>query len=136
MAKLDDSKRLILFFDGECHLCNGVVDSLIQKDKNRKLLFASLQGETAAQLLAKQDRESLDTVILFDSGKIAKRSTAVIEVVAALGGAYQLILLSYVVPRFVRDLIYQWIAKNRYTWFGKKEICRIPTPQEREYLLP
>ena len=128
--------RNIVFFDGECHLCNGFVDALITRDPAHRLQFASLQGETAQALLAPEDRVQLDTVIYFEAGEIYRRSTAVLKVLSKLGGPYVLFNLLRIVPGFLRDFIYQGVAKNRYAWFGQREFCRIPQPEERAYLLP
>lgn len=129
-------RRDIVFFDGDCHLCNGFVDALITRDKHRRLLFAPLQGETAKQTLSIPDRDNLDTVVYFESGRLFRRSTAALKILFRLGGFYRLCVLGLFVPLFLRDGVYNWIAKNRYSWFGKRDFCRIATAEERAYLLP
>ena len=128
----------VLFFDGYCNLCNNTVDSLVRWDKNAILKFASLQGETAAKLLPQSARQGAEpeTVIYLRDGKIYDRSTAILLVLKDIGGIYALSGLFFVVPKFLRDLVYRFIARIRYKVFGKRESCRIPTPEERSRFLP
>lgn len=132
----DLKNRNIIFFDGVCHLCNAFVDAVISQDKAHVFQFAPLQGETAKSLLNDQDRNSLETVIYFEAGAISRKSTAVLKILTKLGGFYKLAALGWIVPRFLRDALYGYVAKNRYAWFGEREFCRFPTPEERSYLLP
>jgi predicted DCC family thiol-disulfide oxidoreductase YuxK len=127
--------RKIIFFDGVCHLCNAFVDTVVAQDKAHIFQFAPLQGETAKALLNDQDRNSLDTVIYFESGTVSRKSTAVLRILSQLGGVYKLASLGWIVPSFLRDAVYGFVAKNRYAWFGKSDTCRIPTAEERAYLL-
>lgn len=136
MGKDEFKNRNIIFFDGVCHLCNAFVDSMISQDKAHIFQFAPLQGETAKVLLSDQDRNSLESVIYFESGAVARKSTAVLKILIKLGGLYNFLRLLWIVPGFLRDVIYNLVAKNRYKWFGEREFCRIPTPEERSYLLP
>lgn len=136
MENLKNNQRRIIFFDGECHLCNGFVDALISRDLHHKLSFAPLQGETAKDLLSLQDRQDLNTIIYFESGKAYYRSDAVLRALCQLGRGYKLFRIFTLLPRFIRDSVYKWVAKNRYSWFGKEDVCRIPLPEERQYLLP
>ncbi|WP_374033235.1 thiol-disulfide oxidoreductase DCC family protein [Bdellovibrio bacteriovorus] len=136
MEKVDISMRNVVFFDGVCHLCNGFVDAVISRDKNHAYLFAPLQGTTAEEVLSAQDRTNLDTVIYFESGKLYYRSAAILKILTGLGGVYKLFALAWLIPGPLRDVFYKLIAKNRYSWFGEREFCRLPTPAERSYLLP
>lgn len=135
MEKVDLNTRNVIFFDGVCHLCNGFVDAIIRRDSRHILLFAPLQGKTARQLLPPENLKNLDSVIYFEAGHIYHRSSAIIRIIARLDGAYKLINLARLIPEKIRDRIYDWIATNRYLWFGKSEVCRIPTKDERSYLL-
>lgn len=127
----------IVFFDGVCHLCNGFVDALITRDaRHRRFRFAPLQGETARQLLSEGDRRSLETIIYFNQGRIFRRSAAILKILTSLGGAYRLLGLAWIIPPPLRDGLYTWIARNRYNWFGEREFCRLPLPEEKSYLLP
>ncbi|WP_413612237.1 thiol-disulfide oxidoreductase DCC family protein [Bdellovibrio sp. HCB-110] len=127
--------RNVVFFDGVCHLCNGFVDAVISRDKTHHLLFAPLQGSTAEQILPPEDRIKLDTVIYFEAGRIYHRSAAILKILTKLGGAYKLLSIGWLIPGPLRDMIYNFIAKNRYAWFGQREFCRLPTKEERSYLL-
>ena len=136
MEKVDAKMKNIVFFDGVCHLCNGFVDAVISRDKSHAYLFAPLQGTTASELLPDEERVNLDTVIYYESGKLYHRSAAIIKIVSGLGGVYNLINISWIIPSFLRDLLYSYVAKNRYIWFSKRDFCRLPTEKERAYLLP
>lgn len=128
--------QTILFFDGVCHLCNNLVDQLIAHDKQHRLFFAPLQGETSSQILPEDLRRQIDTVVLCHQGKLYLRSDAIIKAISLLGGFYTLTKVLSLVPRFLRDFLYNWIAKNRYLWWGKRDFCRIPAQSEKPYLLP
>lgn len=136
MENIDPKMRNVIFFDGVCHLCNGFVDAIINRDKNHRYVFAPLQGETAASLLSSQERAHLDTVIYFEKGQLYDESTAIIKILTGLGGAYVVFRLAWLLPKIVRDYLYRFVAKNRYAWFGKNDLCRIPLPEEKAYLLP
>ena len=122
MEKVEANQRKIIFFDGVCHLCNTFVDRVLLQDKSHKFYFASLQGLTSEQLLTLEVRSKLDTVVYFDCGKMFYRSTAIIKIFTELGGAYSFFAVLLMIPRPLRDLAYKFIAKNRYNWFGQKEI--------------
>jgi predicted DCC family thiol-disulfide oxidoreductase YuxK len=132
----------IIFFDGVCHLCNGFVDAMIRLDgrhgdTKRKFQYAPLQGESAKSKLSSQDLKSLETVIVMKkNGEILYRSNAVLFCLGELDGIWALSVLFRIFPQFIRDGVYAWVAKNRYGWFGQRDICRLPQPQERQYLLP
>ncbi|MGE4133120.1 MAG: thiol-disulfide oxidoreductase DCC family protein [Bdellovibrionales bacterium] len=124
-----------LFFDGHCNLCNGFVDFLIRHDRSKKILFGSLQGKAAAASLPPHFRELLPSVVLVENGEIYSRSSAALKALALLGGIYKLGLIFFLVPRPIRDWVYDLIAKNRYAWFGRRDTCRLPSPEERERFL-
>jgi len=130
------TQRPIIFFDGICHLCNGFVDKVIQLDRKAQFQFAPLQGETAKKTLTSEELQQLETVVLLESTKKYHRSEAVLRILTRLGGPYRLFALGYLLPAFLRDALYSWVAKNRYSWFGKREFCRLPEPHEKERLLP
>lgn len=136
MEKIDLKTKKIVFFDGVCHLCNGFVDLVISQDTTRSYLFAPLQGTTAAEILPLKDREALDTVIYFESGILSYRSSAILKILEGLGGFYRTFALLRILPESWCDFFYNFLAKNRYAWFGQRDFCRIPTAQERDYLLP
>ena len=130
-----NSQKPILFFDGVCNLCNGVVDLLVRHDSQGKLMFASLQGKTAQEYLPEAQRSNLESVVLYDQGQFYVRSAAVRRVLVHLGGPWKLLLGFYILPEFILDFIYKWIAYHRYDLFGKKETCRVPSAEERARFL-
>ena len=123
-----------VFFDGVCNLCNRSVNFLISKDKKEVLKFASLQSEYAQNVVPKAllDRENLDTIIVYYDGKFYMRSKAVLKLCKVLGGGFYVVLIGYLIPRFIRDGLYRFIATNRYRWFGRQSQCRVPTPDLKE----
>ena len=107
----------------------------MRRDKHDKLRFASLQG-TSAQKLGLDEAENLQSIVFYENGISYNRSTAAIKILMKLGGGWKLMYLFMVLPRFIRDFIYNVVAANRYRWFGKKETCRLPTPEEAAKFLP
>lgn len=129
-------EKRIVFFDGVCHLCNGFVDLVIKNDPQHRLLFAPLQGETAKNILPSSYLEDLSTVLFWDQGQVYKESEAVLRILRQLPRYQVLARLLGLFPRFVRDFMYKKIARHRYRFFGERDFCRIPTPEEKSYLLP
>lgn len=127
----------VLLFDGICNLCNGAVNFVIERDKKAVLKFAPLQSEEAKKLLEKLDLSlnEMKSFILIENKKSYLKSTAVLRVCRYLKDPWPLMYGFIIVPKFIRDGIYTWIARNRYRWFGKKETCMIPTPELRERFL-
>jgi predicted DCC family thiol-disulfide oxidoreductase YuxK len=129
----------ILFFDGVCNMCNRTVDFVIRRDTSHTIRFAPLQGETAKTLLPKLgvDPSKLESVVYVHKGVAYTHSRAVMQIGRAIGGVYRVLAyLGYLFPNFLRNWAYNRIANNRYSWFGKKETCRMPTPEERARFLP
>ncbi len=136
MADPQDSQTIV-FFDGVCHLCNGFVDFVIARDRHHRIFFAPLQGETAQRHLQSEDRLALESVVLVEGRKTYRRSQAVLRILFQLGGPWLLLgLAGSAVPSGLRDSIYNFIARNRLRWFGRREVCRLPSPGERGQLLP
>ncbi len=125
----------IVFFDGVCGMCNETVDLLMKEDRADVLQFAPLQGDTAKVKIPEIDCDNMDSIIYYEDGKISDKSTAVLSIFQATGGLMKVSMIFRLVPRFVRDAVYNFIAKNRYAWFGKKEVCRMPTEREKGKLL-
>jgi predicted DCC family thiol-disulfide oxidoreductase YuxK len=126
----------IIFFDGVCLLCNGAVDFLLQCDVERHFQFSPLQGERAKVLLPPNLRAAgFDTMVLWSQGQVFVRSDAVLMVFSQLGGFWPMLKVLWAVPRPIRDLIYRLVSVNRYAWFGQREICRLPTAEERDRFL-
>lgn len=122
---------VILFFDGVCGLCNGLVDWLLPRDSRQRLKFSTLQGLTAKNLLTDEYTQDLDTVVLWARGKILTRSDAILYCLGEVGGVWALCKIFYLIPAFIRDAIYRLVAKNRYRFFGQRSTCRMPLPGER-----
>jgi len=119
-----------ILFDGVCNLCNGFVQFIIIRDKKRYFRFASLQSDYVSSLELDADNliSDMNTVILLEDGQIYTKSSAVLRIVRRLRFPYPLAYIFVVIPRPVRDSLYSWISQNRYSWFGKRDSCMIPTP--------
>lgn len=126
-----DIKYPVLLFDGVCNLCNASVQWVLKRDRNAVFKFAALQSETGQALLQKfgLSRENLDTVVLVDGDQIFTRSDAPLEIVRRLGGIWPLLSVFRFIPRFIRNACYDWVARNRYRWFGKQAACMLPRPE-------
>lgn len=122
---------VILFFDGVCGLCNGLVDWMLPRDTRQRIKYATLQGQTAKALLPEAFTLDLDTVVVWARGRVLTRSAAILYCLSELGGVWSLMKVFYLVPAGLRDVIYKFIAKNRYRFFGQRLTCRMPLPGER-----
>ena len=118
---------MIVFFDGVCNLCQGSVLYLMKHDKKGVLKFASLQGNYAKDFVNETEIQYMQSILFFDGKMLYKKSTAVLKLSSLLGRWHQLLLLGYILPRFVRDWLYNIVSKNRYRWFGKKDQCMLPS---------
>lgn len=127
----------IVFFDGECVMCNGFVDILLKVDPLGIILIAPLQGQTAKQYLPPLpiDREAW-SIYYRDESELYDQSDAFIQVCKRLGGVWSAFNAIRLIPRPVRDRIYRFIACNRYRLFGRRATCRMPSESERERFLP
>ena len=127
----------IIIFDGYCNLCNGVVDFLINRDAKRRFVYVANQSEAGQFLLSSlgENPEEVETFFLYTKGGLYKRSTAALHVARGLGFPWNMGLIGWIMPRFLRDAVYNWVARNRYRWFGKKDSCRMPTEEERSLLI-
>ena len=124
-----------VFFDGYCGLCNGFVDFVLARDRERKFRFAPLQGSTSIARFGDPGDVDPSTIILEEDGIVFERSTAALRIISRLGGAWGMVAVLGLVPRPIRDAVYDWVARHRYGWFGKRDTCRIPTPEERAVFL-
>jgi predicted DCC family thiol-disulfide oxidoreductase YuxK len=133
----DFSQHPALFFDGTCNLCNGTVDFVIKRDKKHVFRFGSLQGTTAHEIVPEYAEEArLSTVVLVTGEGQFIRSTAILKVLQGLGGFWKFLgTLGFILPRAFRDWCYKLVAGNRYRIWGKKDSCRLPTPEERSLFL-
>ena len=124
----------ILLFDGVCNLCNGAVQFVIKNDKKHRFRFAALQSEAGAALLKAYglSQNTLDTFVVITKDKSLTRSSAALEVAKTIGGLWAFAYIFIVIPKFIRDTIYNWVARNRYRWFGRYDTCMVPSPEIRD----
>ena len=137
LANIPKDKKIILF-DGVCNLCNGAVQFIIKNDKKDIFRFVALQSELGKEICQYigVDQTRIDSIILYHPGvAYYYKSSAAIEIAEDLGGIYSLISIFKIFPEKLRNYIYDYIAKNRYKWYGKKESCMIPTPELRKKFL-
>ena len=127
----------IILFDGVCNLCNGAINYVIKRDPNNVFKFAALQSEIGQELTAKFkiDGSKVDSIILIDGDKHHEKSTAALYIAKHLSGAYPLLFGFIIVPKFIRNAVYDYVARNRYKWFGKKDKCMIPTAELKNKFL-
>ncbi|WP_339240394.1 thiol-disulfide oxidoreductase DCC family protein [Paenibacillus sp. FSL R5-0517] len=127
----------IVLVDGVCHFCQGLTKWIIKRDPEGKYHFASLQSDVAKELLVKGNlsTDSMDTFVLIENGKYYTRSTAALRLAKGLKFPYPLLYVFIIVPKFIRNAVYNWVARNRYRWFGKDEACMLPTPEIKDRFL-
>lgn len=145
---MNSSQHPVVYFDGVCNLCNRTVQFIIRHDRKAVFRFASLQSKSGQEAKVRAEEQSekttspdavraenesrerkLDSIILFYNGKYYTRSSAALKIGMLLGGVGWLLAPGYIFPKFIRDAIYNAIAKRRYQWFGKRDECMIPTPE-------
>lgn len=121
----------IILFDGVCNLCNAAVNFVIDHDDKNIFRFASLQSDIGQQLLKANglNTQEFNSFLLVQNDKILQKSTAALTVATQLGGILKIAAIFLIIPAFIRDMVYDYISKNRYRWFGKTESCRMPTPE-------
>src|SRR5262249_43935000 len=123
----------IVLFDGVCNLCSSSVQFVLKKEKEPRLKFASLQSETGKQLLKKYqvDSSKVDSIVFIKNDKAYIKSGAALRLTTYLRGLYPALYGFLIIPPFIRNWFYDWIAAHRYKWFGKTEACMIPNPELR-----
>lgn len=130
----------ILFFDDECLLCNTFIKLLLKLDRNASLKYTSLLGKTAEKILPQEYKTNksseLPSVIYFKNGKFHLRSNAILEAISDIYWPYKIVKLSYIIPRIIRDFIYDLVANNRYKLFGKQDYCSLPDGPDKGKFLP
>lgn len=137
IENLPENKKIILF-DGVCNLCNHTVNFLISQDKHDQFRFVSLQSELGNKICNYLNINVLntDSIVLYIPKKAYfVKANAVIEILNLLGGLYSFTKIFKLFPKSISNFIYDFVAKNRYKWFGKKEICRLPTEYEKAKFL-
>ena len=127
----------LIIFDGVCNLCEASVNFIIRHDAAGVFRFVPSQSELGAALQQQYgvNTASLDTVVLIQDGQIYTQSDAGVRIASAFDGPWRLLGLARWVPRPLRNWVYRRIANNRYAWFGRKEVCLIPTPEVRRRFL-
>ncbi|AFL84473.1 hypothetical protein Belba_1886 [Belliella baltica DSM 15883] len=131
--RIQDDYNLVLF-DGVCNLCNQAVDFIIRKDKRDKFKVGALQDSEVKEILKDYtiDENYLDSLVLIQGDQVFYKSSAALRIAKDLGGVWQIFYIGILLPEAFRDNIYDWIGRNRYKWFGKKETCRLPTSDEKK----
>jgi predicted DCC family thiol-disulfide oxidoreductase YuxK len=127
----------IILFDGVCNLCNGLVQFIIKSDHKAKFKFASLQSDFGQQILSKNKLPTSDfnSFVFIENGTVFLKSTAALKVLKILGGKWIFFYFLIVFPNFFRDFFYDFIAKRRYSIWGKNESCMMPTPELKSRFL-
>ena len=137
MIQLPQHKQLVLF-DGVCNLCDASVQYIIKHDKDNAFLFTALQSEVGQQIIKEFniDTNKIDSIILYSNEHgISYKSTAALKIASKLGFPRNLLSVFLIIPGIIRNWVYDYIAKNRYKWYGKKEECMIPTPDLKSKFL-
>lgn len=137
MTKLPKNKFLILF-DGICNLCNASVNYIIKHDKKDVFRFAALQSDIGQKIIKEFniDTRKINSILLYsEKDGICYKSTAALKIAKQLGFPRNILIVFIIVPAFIRNWVYDYIAKNRYKWYGKRESCMIPTPELQEKFL-
>lgn len=127
------NRKPIILFDGVCNFCSDSVNFIIERDRKSLIRFAALQSAAGQQLLQQFNLPTsiFNSFIFIEDGIVFTQSTAALKVCKYLTSLWPLLYGFIIVPKFIRDGIYKWMAKNRYKWFGKKEQCMIPTPAQK-----
>lgn len=127
----------VVIFDGYCELCNQSVDFILKREKSHRLRFTANQNEPGKEILDHFgiSSEEVKTIFLAENGRIYQRSRAALRIARYLKFPWNLLYGLIVIPGFLRDVVYKWISRNRYRWFGKKDTCRIPTEEEKARFL-
>ncbi len=137
MINIPEHKQLILF-DGVCNLCNSSIQYVIKHDKKDVFMFAPLQSEVGKQIIEQFniDTKNVDSILLYSKEKgLKSKSTAALQISRYLGFPIKLWSVFWIVPVFIRNWVYDFVAKNRYKWYGKKDECMIPTPELKSKFL-
>lgn len=128
----------IIIFDGVCNLCNWAVRFIIKRDSKGVFKFTSSQSELGQALLRKYQlgvETTSESVFLIQNDQALKESAAALEIAAALDGFWKTLVIFRLIPKPVRDKLYKWVARNRYRWFGKRDVCMLPGDEFRSRFL-
>lgn len=127
----------VILFDGVCNFCDASVNFIIRQDKKKRFRFAALQSEAGQNLLAKHNlpQKEFESFLLIENDRVYQKSSAALKVCSKLPWYWKWTQTFWIVPKFIRNAAYDFIARNRYKWFGKKEQCMLPTPDIRSRFL-
>jgi predicted DCC family thiol-disulfide oxidoreductase YuxK len=127
----------IVLFDGVCNLCNAAILFIIKRDKNNRFKFAPLESDAGKELLSMHqiDSSKIDSIVLISGDSAFAKAGAALRISKHLTGLWPLLYSLVIIPRCISDGVYDFIARNRYKWFGKKESCMIPTPELKSKFL-
>lgn len=133
---MNKDQELILLFDGDCTLCNGSVQFVINRDPKAKIKFASLQSEKAQEILKSLNAQNpkVDSIIFIEMQKVLVKSTAALSIVKHLAFPWPMLYSLMIIPKFIRDFFYDIIARNRYKWFGKTNSCMLEEGNKNRFL--
>lgn len=125
------NKQAVILYDGYCKLCSRSLQFVIRRDRKNKFSYVSLQSEQGAALISEmaKDKQYADSIVYYDGENFYQRSTAVLKILRRLKRGWQFFYIFMLVPRVLRDLVYNFIARNRYDWFGRRNDCYIPDNQ-------
>ncbi|MEG0473520.1 MAG: thiol-disulfide oxidoreductase DCC family protein [Solibacillus sp.] len=128
--------KSVVLFDGECNVCDASVQFILKRDAQGYFQFASLQSDIGQSLLKQYNvPPATDSLVLIDQGKAYTQSTAALKIAKNLDGLWKWCYGAILMPQVIRDRAYKILANNRYKWFGKKEMCFLPTNEQRERFL-
>ena len=133
----NSNNKAIILFDGVCNFCNSSINFVIRHDKKNYFLFATLQSEKGRELLKKLnvDNTQTDSVVLIENSKVYIKSTAALRISKHLNRLYPLFYGCIIIPPFIRNAVYDYVARNRYKWFGKSDVCMVPGEDIRSRFL-
>lgn len=133
----ETKEHSIILFDGVCNLCNNSINFVIKRDKSNLFKFTALQEAPGIALLKQYGINTLDidSIILIENGKAFTKSAAALRVAKGLSGGWPVLYGFIIIPKWIRNAVYDYIAKNRYKWYGKKDSCMIPTPDLKNKFL-
>lgn len=137
MNYLKKNNSPILLFDGHCNLCNNSIQFVLRHEKKAIIQFASLQSEIGTRLLQQHaiNTKEIDSLVLIDNETVFVKSAAALRLTKHLKGLYPALIILLVVPAFIRDVVYDYVARNRYKWFGKTDSCMVPSPKFKNRFL-
>lgn len=132
-----NSQPAIILFDGVCNLCNSSVNFVIDRDPERRFRYSALQSAKGIQLSREYNLPAgeLTSIVLIENGRVYRKSGAALRIARAMSFPWPLLYAFIIVPPFIRNMVYDVVAKNRYKWFGRQDECRLPTAELKELFL-